>query len=389
MVFGATVPSFAATEVVNSTWTSYFASMRNDLNIINATMEDLFTAFAGQTGIMYNSISEMMSWLTPVGSFNSNKSITGVTLYEVVDYIAWTLTGVGPTVYDIYTSTAANINGIANNILSWMGTNNTNLDKIKHYIGNPYNGDISTPYTYWVDVYENAHRALLWSQSELTGTKMNGSYYLPTVFLGGWNDKGVLYNWRMGTPIGNIALILKQNMMNNAAIYTYRWNADLKHYNDNLTAWEYDTLTQTPFTPESAIQGLYHYFAYVQRDVARLTYVLANQEDIDTRAEIKDSGIEDLKTQLYDRNNGGMQLGDMTDTLGLGASAKSSFNLGSVNKSKAFSFTDDGGWGFWSKACENDMLGVQETRMLKTDIQEPETPLLDDKINAMWEGLGL
>lgn len=395
LVFGSIAPVFAATEVVNSSWNSYFASMRNDLNIINSTLDDIFTAFAGQTGIMYNTISEMMSWLTPIGSFNANKSITGVTLYEIVDYIAWTLSGVGPTVYDTYQGMANNLAGIAGNLLTFITQNHNDLEVVKKGVGHYY-GPFATGqgYSLWVDIYNSAHRQLLFANSELTNvpTKMDGTYYLPYIYNDGrYVDNGTSQNWNMGTPIGNIALILKRGMQNDGLAFNYRWNADLKHYNDQLTTWDSqgNTLTQVPFTPESAIQGLYRYLAFAQRDIARLTYVFASDQEITAREKAQANQTSVLNNFVDPNGSGSIGSNDISGMATMSSGFKSFFNTG-VGSNQIFSqLTNQNTSSDWySEDTYNKLMGIGNNRSAKSSGSDYPTPLLDQRMSELTSLFG-
>lgn len=366
--------------------------MRNDLNIINSTLDDIFTAFAGQTGIMYNTISEMMSWLTPIGSFNANKSITGVTLYEIVDYIAWTLSGVGPTIYDTYQGMANNLAGIAGNLLTFITQNHNDLDKLIYGLTNPRSTNPQGLISTWAEVRSNGHYDLFAVDSSLTGTRRTGLYYLPTINDGGLdNQTGISYYWFNGSPLGNIALMLQRGMVNDSLMYKYRWVADLKHYNDQLTTWDSqgNTLTQIPFTPESAIQGLYRYLAFAQRDIARLTYVFASDQEIIAREKAQANQTSVLNNFVDPNGSGSIGSNDISGMATMSSGFKSFFNTG-VGSNQIFSqLTNQNTSSDWySEDTYNKLMGITNNRSAKSSGSDYPTPLLDQRMSELTSLFG-
>lgn len=255
LVFGAVSPVFAATEVFNQAWSDYFDSIDDNIT-------SLLRVFTGSVGTMYNSVSELMSWLTPVGSFNSNSSITGVTLYEIVDYIAWTLSGVGPTVYQTFQDIATSVTSTENiltNTSSYVGYLVTSLT-------NSYKDASSLTAS---QIKDNSHRALVdtntasytWKFLQSDGSLVTNNY-----------------SWTAGTPLGNLALMLQkfnENFSTFGSYYIATFVPNLlTHYADTLTTWEHSSNTQTSFVPESLTQGLYRYLAYIQSDTSYLGYNL-------------------------------------------------------------------------------------------------------------------
>lgn len=218
-----------------------------------------------------------------------------------------------------------------------------------------------------------------------------GSYQIPRIGANGTSGTNLTaYLWG-GSPIGNLSLILWYLNSNIIDEYKYRWAADLTGYNATLGIWDsqQDSLTQETWIPQSAINGLYKYLAYLQRDVARMTFVLSSPEEQAAMENANESGVSAMYGDLYDDSNGGVTLSDMSDTFNTGKVAKQTFNSGvSFSTNGLFSFTDDEGWGFWSQAVMNDMDNVpqtRDTRMLKSSIQEPEYDMsaYEDRLNEL------
>lgn len=351
--------------------------------ITHNLLNDLIRIFTGSGGTMYNSVSEFMSWLVPVGSFNTSHSITEVTLYEIVDYIAWTLSGTGPTVYDTLQSIASML-AYMPSLDSKMSTNNNNLNSLMVALTNYYSrtqSGLTNAFSYANSHYNLFSTSVFGQRGDVTTSR----YYLPSVDLGGGlvEADGGQY-WTNGTPLGNIAYILMRTMLQNSKIYSYRWDADLTHYNDNLTTWDSQgsTLTQVPFTPDSAIQGLYRYLAFTQRDVARLTYVFANDEELAAR-ELAQANQDQVLDDFIDPNGAGSAspndfsaISDLSsgyqDNFGSNASVTGIFNIFNSNN-----------MGWFSQETRNQLDTTSPSR------SGSETPLLDQQILDIYKAIGV
>ena len=356
LVFASVVPSYAAWGDVPTD--------RNYLRDIRDEITSLGLAFYGSLGTMYNSVSEFMSWITPSGSFSTSSSITEVTLYEIIDYIAWTLSGNGPTVYDNISSTASLLAGISGNLISFQTANNNHLDDLEIGLTNYFRDAQS------VNVANrklNTHTALVNSSLQYNVKNIGSNATITTDAI----------SWLNGSPLGNIALILQR--LNNSTVdgWDQRWSADLTHYNDTLSTWDsqQDTLTQVNFTPDSAIQGLYRYLAFTQRDVARLAYVMASDEEIEAREKSRDNQTEILDRFIDGNGEGAYGDGDV-DTISGGSNAiKNNFNTG-VNEDVIWSVFNSNRYSWFSNDTKN--LIQPQTR------SEYPTPLLDAYYSEMF-----
>lgn len=390
LILCSVVPSFAASDVVVTAF--YNGSTNSGINA-GQVMQSLLNFIVAintklpavtSTGTVFENIDlrlgHIESWLVPTGSSGTNPSLyqlmleAGIAFQSYLPYI--------PT--------------ISSYVSSWMTSNNNYLDYIRKGIGHsfgPFAAD--NGYSLWVDIYNSAHRQLLYANSALTNvpTKMDGTYYLPYIYSDGrYVDNGTSQNWNMGTPIGNIALILKRGMQNDGLAFNYRWNADLKHYNDNLTTWDSqgNTLTQVAFTPESAIQGLYRYLAFTQRDVARLTYVFASDQELLAREQQQD--VTDAVTDIFLDSDIGSStnVGDI-DRLGrFSEIANDNFDTGYglSNISSIFNndqYINNDGW--FTVTTANNLGYYPQTRdlskSLNNDNLDYPTPLLDSYYNEI------
>lgn len=363
LVFASVLPVYA------EAWTyTQATSVTNDVHA-------LITAFTGSVGTMYNSISELMSWLTPVGSFNTSHSITGVTLYEIVDYIAWTLSGVGPTVYDTFQSMGS--------MLAYMPSLDTKLSNIYTSINNlvplsigyftdgiDYNPNLGQGR--WINLYAFHRDGTLGTENSFYPQNTNILGLLPR-YLGAMNN-------------------------NSAAFYAYfgdkytesktGWIG--KHYNDNLTTWDSQgsTLSQVAFTPESITQGLYRYLAFTQRDVARLAYVFANDEELEAR-ELAQPNQEQVLDDFIDPNGSGSvsptDFGNMTDA---SDGFKSNFST-NVGSSHIWDVFDNSRYNWFTQQTKNQLDTTPQTRTLKAVQDDYPTPLLDNYYNEIFGIIGV
>lgn len=202
------------------------------------------------------------------------------------------------------------------------------------------------------------------------------------------------YAWQYSSPLGNVALLLNQLNETMANTYTYRWAADLTHYNDNLTTWDSqgDTLQQVAFTPESAIQGLYRYLAFTQRDVARLTYVLASDEEITAREKARDNQNAVLDNFIDDTGDGAISTNDFGSVADASKDIKDNLNTG-VSASGIFDvFTGDHTSAWFSQTTANELDRTQANRsLLKANglgASDYDTPLLDEKMEELLSIFG-
>lgn len=366
MVFGSTAPCYA------EAWTAQEAmQVTNDVLSIKTMFTNFFTTYnvnGGNVRFTFNDLAsdvhQILHFVSP--SFSSD---TGLTLWDYLFLIGSEVN----SLWSQWTSNFAQLNtlpSISSNLVSGnldylryirMGAGYTNVND------NDTNGIITLQHTMHMDLNtDTSDGGRQWGVYPIYDIGANGVMSIRKV------------QWPRGTGIGNLALILQQINSNQAEQYVNRWSADLAGYNATLGIWDsqQDSLTQETWVPQSAINGLYKYLAYLQRDVARMTFVLSSPEEQAAMENANESGVSAMYGDLYDDSNGGVTLSDMSDTFNTGKVAKQTFNSGvSFSTNGLFSFTDDEGWGFWSQAVMNDMDNVPQTRdnrMLKSSIQEPE-----------------
>lgn len=390
LIFCSIVPVFAADHVIldsfnaNGTYYSAGQVMQSILSYLAGFDVYLNTFFntrniAGGNVIatfqdLYALVDSITTWLIPSTNTSSTLSIW--------DFLLLIATRVDDYMYSIDNNTADAISYLSGILTS---TNNVNSNIIKS-LTNYRPGDAWTDVTN-SSVREFAHRQLITNNS-------TGEYAWKNILVSG-NTNDATRKWGLGTPLGNIALILSginTNFVNqHSYLKTHLWEVSssndwLYHAKDQLSVWDSqgDTLTQDNFTPESLAQGLYKYLAYTQRDVARLTYVLANDAELEAREKSEDAQ-EAIVDNFIDNNGNGSvspaQLGSVAD---YSSGFTSNFNTG-VSGSNIWGAFDNNHYSWFSQATKNSLDTTQQTR----GGEDYPTPLLDayyDEIMTLFGG---
>lgn len=364
--------SFAFAEAWTTTDVYY---LRQDVAAVKNELLALGRAFYGSLGTMYNSVSEMMSWLSPQGNFGTGGTISGLTMYEILDYIAWNI----DTDWNSEFAQLNTLPSVVSNLSTLITATSNITSQYAYHQPIPSN-----------TIVMNGHYSLFDVDPQITtSSKRDGRYvvYRPTS-TGGYSQQ--TFMWQQGSPIGNVALLLKEQMNANALAYTYRWNADLKHYNDNLTTWDSqgNTLTQVAFTPESAIQGLYRYLAFTQRDVARLAYAYASDEELEAREQAKANQEQIFDDFIDPSGDGSVSTTDLGDMAGISSGIKDNLDTG-VSAGGIFDvFTGSHSDEWFSQATYNELMGIRSTRDVKSSGSDYSTPLLDQQMNDLLSLFG-
>lgn len=348
--------SFAFAEA----WTNIQASnVTLDVHNIYQYLRDFLLSYnSGQNsnwtfGDLYWEIHRIGSWIAPItmndGSYD--------TLWEVLMNIAIDTRSYLPSIPDI-----------AVYVANWMSSNNAHLLGMRNALTRMSSYQSFVP-------WENAHT---WLVSQDTNNSSVWNFITRRVGAnGGYSIQNI--PWTEGSPLGNIALML--GILNENLVYSYsnRWVADLKHYNDNLTTWDSqgNTLQQVAFTPESAIQGLYRYLAFTQRDVARLTYVLASDEEIEAREKARANQTEVFDNFIDPNGSGSASVNDFADVSSASGNVKQNFSTGYSSSSIWDIFNQDH-YGWFSQECADALDTTNaSSNMRKSNNGDYPTPLLD------------
>ena len=279
---------------------------------------------------------------------------------------------------------------IANYVGSWMSTNNSYLNDLQRALTQDRYGD----YSEWStrDTIEMANRYLLYTQpfGHLIDGKVNGQYNWYYVRNNGQSITDWGY-WQYGTPLGNIAFLLSVLNKNFVDSYTYKWNAMLTDYTGQLGIWDSqgDTLTQEAWSPTSAINGLYKYLAYTQRDVARLTYVLASDEEIATREKARETQTAVMDDFVDPDGAGAASVDDFGSISDASSGVQSNFNTG-VSAGGVWNVFERNYEWFSQETADNLSYQPQRsTRNLKAaPDQEYDTPYLDSYYEELHNIIG-
>lgn len=365
----STAPVFA------EAWTSTQATQTNQaVRVIEDILSNFWETAAGSSAPVLYSWQDFMyefnrfsEFLVPRGSWQGQTS-----LWDIINNSL-------PGIYSYINGYFGNFNTQLTNQTNYLSKLDIALDRQ----AGSYTENWPRLYAYQVGHYRLFRD---WDTST-SDSDIRGDYYFGQIKNNGTYDyQNRRYYWQDGTPLGNIALMLQQLNNNIGDSYSYRWIADLKHYNDNLTTWDSqgDTLQQVAFTPESAIQGLYRYLAFTQRDVARLTYVLASDEEITAREKARDNQNAVLDNFIDDTGDGSISTNDFGSVADASKDIKNNLNTG-VSANGIFDvFTGDHTSAWFSQTTAHELDRTQANRsLLKANglgVSEYDTPLLDEKM---------
>lgn len=371
----STAPVFA------EAWTSYEAQqVTSDVLAIKTYLTNFFTTYnvnGGNVRFTFNDLAsdvhQILHFVSP--SFSSD---TGLTLWDYLFLIGSEVN----SLWSQWTSNFAQLNTLPT---ITTNTNQINDKNYRIYQALTNYGFIDSANQNSTLARLNSHMALLSNYDgtyNLFRSNTNGTYTTIT------------RNWMQGSPIGNLALLLQELDYSSAQQYLGRWNADLTGYNAQLSVWDSqgNTLQQTLFTPQSAINGLYNYLAYTQRDVARLTYVLASDEEIAAREKARDNQNAVLDNFIDDTGDGAISTNDFGSVADASKDIKDNLNTG-VSASGIFDvFTGNHTSAWFSQTTANELDRTQANRsLLKANglgASDYDTPLLDEKMNELLSIFG-
>lgn len=326
-------------------------------------------------------LGHLEDWFVPSGSRPSNYA----TLMDSIVVLADTVMNNLPGIYSY-------INGYFGTYSTQLTTQTGYLNSLKNAVINYSAANMNYGIWSWADASKYSHTQLLINDPFASGG-YTGAYKVLWI-----NDDGSSitrnYRWDYGSPIGNV--VLMEDTINNNLVNSYSTflSKGLKHYGDNLTTWDSqgDTLQQVAFTPESAIQGLYRYLAFTQRDVARLTYVLASDEEITAREKARDNQNAVLDNFIDDTGDGAISTNDFGSVADASKDIKDNLNTG-VSASGIFDvFTGNHTSAWFSQTTADELDRTQANRsLLKANglgASDYDTPLLDEKMEELLSIFG-
>lgn len=219
----------------------------------------------------------------------------------------------------------------------------------------------------------NTHTALVNSKLEYTIKNINSSNVISEEIL----------DWQNGSPLGNIAVIL-QRMANND---TTGLGLFLDHtVGTTFGIWDSRDSTvpveePNAWTPYSAVHGLYTYLAYLQRDVALMSWVVANPSDLIIRQD-----TEGLNNAYYDNfvdpdSDNTFTAADMDEVGDLASGYKDNFDTG--QSASGIWNVFDRNYDWFSQTTANNL-----QPSLTRGPEEYSTPYLDEyyiELNSILE----
>lgn len=330
------------------------------------------------TGTILRAVNDIINALT--SSTQQGSLYNGVAyLYDIRAALTGNSTGVGSTLSTI-SSTLGNIwsalsfavdgqyiSAFVARIMTAVESFDTDLNDLKKALTRQTT----------LDRYNNAQAWLV---------NPDGTYnysYLDSNF----NKQTVKVPWANGSPIGNLAYIIRgfNDSFIQYAILNHQHS--LIGYNSNQNVVNWGSLDTSTFTPSSAIDGIYKYLNTIQAPVSRLAYVLANDQEIAARDKAAAN-----QTAVVD---------NFIDSSGSGAAAPSDFgSLSDLSSGFKDNIATDasvsGIWNIfnsdnfgWFSQETADQLDTSEStsRSLRSSGSYP-TPLLDQQTEEILNYLG-
>ena len=198
---------------------------------------------------------------------------------------------------------------------------------------------------------------------------------------GGYNDISV--SWTQGSPLGNIAFLLKFLNENMAMAYNQIHNHGYYGYESPQNAVNWGNLGTSSFTPASQTDGIYKWLSAIQAPVARLSYVLASDERIAAQqaaALAEQEVVDDFIDPTGDSSATASDFGSISDL-----SSGYQQNFGSTaSVSGIFDIFDSNNFGWFSS---------ETYQQLDTTVAQRgssfETPLLDQQLEDISRALGV
>lgn len=328
---------------MNQSAAYYLYNIASNTNNIYNKCNDIYNAlFYGNHNITYwvNAIS---TWMSPI--YNAITNIP-VDMFTIIGALG-------------YTDSNNTYHPFLNNL------NNSLTNQYFTSPGNLFNNYLNA-HTYFVD--------------------SNGNYGLRILQQnGGYND--ITVSWTQGSPLGNIAFLLKFLNENMAMAYNQIHNHGYNNYADSQSFVNWSTLQSGSFTPTSQTNGLYTWLKNIQAPVARLSYVLASDERIEAQ-EAAAANEEAVVDNFIDSSGAGSastsDIGSISD---LSSGYKDNFGS-SASVTGIFNIFDSNNFGWFSQETANQLDTSSNNSRSKSG-SEFETPLLDQRINDIYDALGV
>ena len=352
------------------------------------------------------------SWDTSDQSNLSNASSKLNSINNTLTTVSTTLSTISSRVLNIYNSLQLgnhNITYYVEAILSWMNpiysrledilqaTTDPMVNAITGMLGYP-STDSSSGVTTWNPYLLDLKNALAnvglnsnnISQNSHSQLNMDGNYYFPLsipLVNGDGQNYTQYIGWNLGSPLGNIAVILKYMLEGKTTAYmetyhdAYSGNSVTQTYYDSLS------LNTASFTPTSMTNGIYTWLSKIQQPAARLAYVLASPERIAAQEAAADNEEAVVDNFIDSSGSGSASTSDIGSVSDLSSGFKNNINTdASVSGIWNIFNSDNFGWFSQETADQLDTTS-SGTRTLKGSRSYP-TPLLDQQTKDILKYLG-
>lgn len=347
--------SFASAVDWSTTDSNNLATIKNSVisggqlyNVVNACNTVL-------NNINYNIVT-LMGWLDPS---------SGGSTYSLLNQILNTL---------VYSDAAGNIKSWLADIWQTNAVYLPALDTLKISLSNTYQDANSFTLS---QAKQNSHRNLV--------DYPNSTYTLKNISTYGQFTTSTI-NWTFGSPIGNVALILKRLNDNYVQGYTDTYNHTLSGFNSQQSFIDWENLNISTFNPNSQTNGIYSWLKNIQAPVARLSYVLASDQRIEAQELAADNEQAVVDNFIDSTGSGAASTSDIDSIAGFSSGYKSTF-ASDASPTGIFDLFNSSNMGWFSQETANQLDTTSNNRA-KSD-NTFNTPLLDQQINSIYEQLGV
>lgn len=304
-----------------------------------------------------------------VQSISNTISTISQSITQIETDVAGILITANQTLPGIY-AYAGNIDVSTDAINTTTATYLPLLDPLRQALTNYKSGDA------WNDVTATSVRSF--AHRQLITNLATGEYDWMNINQNGTTGSSTR-KWGLGTPLGNIALMLDHLNRN----FVYGYSAENANFNSQQSATSWLTLNASNFTPVSAIDGIYKWFSNLQTPIARLAYVHASDEEIEARELAADNQAE-VVDDFIDPNGAGSvsasSFGSVSD-LSSGMTSNLSTDASPTGILDIFN-SSHGSW--FSQETKNQLDTTANTRKGS----ETATPLLDQQIEEIYSLIG-
>lgn len=389
------------------TATSTIASSLSDASgnglatILNNILSELTWTDAGQNVIhgvrfIVDRINTIRTNTTNIASYNqtmnSNIAAIGTEILSSFPATVQKLTSVDTTLSNTYTlenNTLPGIYAYAGSIDGTTQAMNTlqqaqlpKLEDLKAALTN-YNPLFYDDELTAAQFATYAHRNLIGTAGSFPATPW---YVLPTALNnGGKSTQSV--NWFYGTPIGNLMVALQRINENFVNTYQWRWAADLTNFNSTQTRTNWKTLASETYTPSSAIDGIYYWFKSIQTPIARLASVHASDEEIQAREYAANNQAAVTNNFINPSGTGSVPTSSFGSLSGISSGVKTNLTT-DANPNGIFDVFNSSHGTWFSQETANQLDTTSSGQRSKSD-SSFDTPLLDQRINEIYEELGV